>query len=613
MRQKHSLRLLCGAAFVAFSVLGAPLASSAEDAQTTTEQEETFDVSDVGSFSGAFLAARTADVDGDLDTAVKLYRIALEFQPDNIDVKQRLMITQLMNGQFDDGAELAEELKADQSVERITTIVRAIDAIRDGNYKSAKSILNYQGPNDLDRLMNGLLRAWAEAGAGNEKEALALIDGMEGPEWFGLFKNYNAGAIAIVSKDSAKARSYLNNAVTDRDGGSAAPDTFMRAVVALARLEAGAGNKQKALDTLSVGETFFNNYSPLKALRESIEKGEKQEQQVRDATQGAASVLFSIGGALNREGAEDIVSLYLQSARALDPESADTLVMLGGLAETRKMPEKAIELYRSVPENSPMRRVSELQLGLSLAAVGKTDEAKQHLKALIGADPKDVRSYLAYGSVLSDTKEYKEMGDIYDRAVEDAIGPVPNKSHWTVFFQRGIAYERQKKWNLAEPSFRKALELNPDQPQVLNYLGYSWIDMNMNLDEGMEMIRRAVELRPDDGYIVDSLGWAYFRLQQFEEAVTELEKAAELRAGDATINDHLGDAYWRVGRKIEARYQWNRALGLKPEDAEIPKIQAKIVTGLPELKEKEPASADAKDVKPAVSPTPQDAAPDKKS
>lgn len=613
MRQKHSLRLLCGAAFVAFSVLGAPLASFAEDTKTAAEQEEPFDVSDVGSFSGAFLAARTADVDGDLDTAVKLYRIALDFQPDNIDVKQRLMITQLMNGQFDEGAELAEELKDDQSVERITTIVRAIDAIRDGKYKSAKSILNYKGPNDLDRLMNGLLQAWADAGAGREKQALALIESMEGPEWFSLFKNYNAGAIAIVSKDPDRARSYLNSAVTDRDGGSAAPDTFMRAVVALARLEATAGNRQKALDTISVGENFFNNYSPLKALRESIEKGEKQEQQVANATQGAASVLFSIGGALNREGAEDIVSLYLQSARALDPESDDTLVMLGGLAENRKQPEKAIELYRSVPESSPMRRVSELQLGLSLAAVGKTDEAKEHLKALIEADPKDVRSYLAYGSVLSDTKEYKEMGDIYDRAVEDAIGPVPNKSHWTVFFQRGIAYERQKKWEKAEPSFRKALELNPEQPQVLNYLGYSWIDMNMNLDEGMEMIRRAVELRPDDGYIVDSLGWAHFRLGDFEDAVRELEKAAELRAGDPTINDHLGDAYWRVGRKIEARYQWNRALGLKPEEAEIPKIQAKIITGLPELKEKDPASADAKDIKPAASPTPQDAAPDKKS
>ncbi len=150
-----------------------------------------------------------------------------------------------------------------------------------------------------------------------------------------------------------------------------------------------------------------------------------------------------------------------------------------------------------------------------------------------------------------------------------------------IFFQRGIAYERLKKWDKAEPNFRKALELNPDQPQVLNYLGYSWVDMNSNLDEGLGMIRKAVDLRPDDGYIVDSLGWAYYRLNRFDDAVVELERAAELKAGDATINDHLGDAYWRVGRKLEAVFQWNRTLSSKPEEAEIPKIKDKIENGLP--------------------------------
>src|SRR5690606_20901971 len=246
-----------------------------------------------------------------------------------------------------------------------------------------------------------------------------------------------------------------------------APDTFLRAVMALARLEAREGNRQKALDAVSVGDNFISSYAPLKALRQSIEAGAPQEQQVRTAAQGAAAVLFSIGGALNREGAEDIVSLYLQAARALDPESDDTLVLLGGLAENMKKPERAIEYYRAVPENSPMRRISELQLGLNLADTGKVAEAKEHLSRLIEADTSDLRSYLALGNVYSEAKEYKEMGDLYDRAVA-VIGPVPNRTHWSIFFQRGIAYERQKKWGEAEPNFRKALDLNPDQPQVLN-------------------------------------------------------------------------------------------------------------------------------------------------
>ncbi|OAP40885.1 hypothetical protein AU381_03055 [Sinorhizobium glycinis] len=610
MRHNTFLRLLGGAAMLALLCVTGSHQAFAEE-KAAVEDARPFDIRSVNTFAGAFLAARTADVDRDFATATELYRIALRFDPDNTEVKQRLMITLLMSGKFDEGVKIAEALKSDPAVERITTTARAIEAIRKREYRSAQKLLNYQGPNDLDRLMSTLLSAWAKFGQGRPKEAIAQIKALEGPEWFRVFKNYHAGAIALAAGDKATARSRLNDAILDREGGGAAPDTFMRAVEALARFEASEGNRQKALDTVSVGESLVNNYTPLEALRKSIEEGEPQEQQVRNAAQGAAAVLFSIGGALNREGAEDIVTLYLQTARHLDPQSADILVMLGGIAENLKKQDEAIALYKSVPADSPMRRVSELQLGLALAGVGKVDEAKKHLQALIEVDPKNIRNYLAYGSVLSDAKAYKEMGDLYDRAVE-AIGPVPKRSDWTVFFQRGIAYERQKIWAKAEPNFLKALELNPNQPQVLNYLGYSWVDMNINLDKGLEMIRKAVELKPDDGYIVDSLGWAYFRMNRFDEAVTELERAAELMAGDPTINDHLGDAYWRVGRKLEAVFQWNQALEMKPEEAEIPKIQAKIEKGLPPLKERVPAAADAKETLPKK-PGPEVAAPGKKS
>lgn len=617
MRHSLLLRLLSGVAIAASIVLAGslagPQAAYAEDKPAAAAAEETpFDPLSVNTFSGAFLAARTADFDKDYVTAVALYKIALQFDATNTDVKQRLMVTQLMNGDFEEGVKLADALRNDPAVERITAVVRGMEAIRKREYKSAEKILVYNGPNDLDRMMNDLLLAWAKFGDGKSKDAIKLISSMDGPEWLAIFKNYHAGALAAAAGDKATARARLNDAVLDRNGASAAPDTFIRAVMALARLEAHEGNKQKALDAISVGDSFITSYAPLKALRQSIESGEKQEQQVRTAAQGAAAVLFSIGGALNREGAEDIVSLYMQAARALDPDSDDMLVLLGGLAENQKKPERAIEYYRAVPEKSPMRRISELQLGLNLADTGKVPEAKKHLQELIEADPSDLRSYLALGSVLSDAKDYKDMAALYDRAVE-AIGPVPTRNHWSVFFQRAIAYERLKEWAKAEPNFRKALELNPEQPQVLNYLGYSWVDMNINLDEGLDMIRRAVSIKPDDGYIVDSLGWAYYRLNRFSDAVAELERAAELKAGDPTINDHLGDAYWRVGRKLEATFQWNRALGLKPEEAEIPKIKVKIENGLPELKKTEPASAEAKDEKPVENPSPEGTAVDRKS
>lgn len=600
MRQSSALRYLAGTALaLLLSVSQVQMAAAQATAQP--EESESFDVDSVDSFAGAFLAARTAETDRDYANAVKLYKKALDITPNELELQQRLMIALIMNGEFDEGAELAEVLEKDPAVERVTSVALGFRAIRDGDYSEALDHFKYEGPNDLDRLMNQLLIAWTMVGEGKGKDALKLVQDLNGPSWYGIFQNYNLGIMAAMSGDLDTARKALTETVTDRNGGATAPDTFARAVIALATLEAGAGNKQKALDALAAGDELITNFAPFKALRDEIEAGRQPKPVVANAAQGAAGVLFSIGGALNREGAEDTVMLYLQLSHALDKDAADTLILLGGIAENAKQPEKAIAFYRQVPETSPMRRISELQLGLTLAETGKVKEAREHLQGLIASDPNDIRSYLAYGSVLSDAKDYAAMAENYDKAVE-IIGPNPARNHWSVFFQRGIAYERLKKWDKAEPNFNKALELNPDQPQVLNYLGYSWVDMNRNLQEGLEMIKKAVELRPDDGYIVDSLGWAYYRLGRFEEAVVELERAIELRAGDATINDHLGDAYWRVGRKLEAKYQWKRALASEPEETEVPKIQAKIEKGLPPIE----ADAAKVDAKPAEEPKKDD-------
>ncbi|MBP1850407.1 tetratricopeptide repeat protein [Rhizobium halophytocola] len=583
MRQTLANRFLSGAALATLLMAGvhstALAATSAEDSKAHVEKP--FDMSTIDTFSGAFLAARTADGDRDFPNAIGFYKKALAFEPGRVDVRERLMLALFMNGDFDEGVRYAKDLKNDKAVERVTGVARGLAAIRDREYNAADKALDYKGPNDLDRLMNALLSAWAELGASKGKQAVARMAGLKGPPWYDIFKNYNAGVAANLIGDTDGARKYLADAITDRDGAATATDLFVRSVMALATLESNQGNKQKALDALSVGENALNNYAPFKAMRTSINAGEKLPPLITTAAEGAAGVLFGVGGALNRPGAEDTVMLYLQFARALDPKSADMLILLGGIAENVGQEDKAVTYYRDVPKTSPMSRLSEMQLGLTLAKGGNLDEARQHLKALVEADPTDLRSYLAYGSVLSDAKDYPAMAKNYDDAVTSI--KQPTRSQWSIYFQRGIAYERLKDWPKAEPNFRKALELSPDQPQVLNYLGYSWVDMNRNLKEGLDMIKKAVELKPDDGYIVDSLGWAYYRLGRFDDAVTELERAAELKAGDPTINDHLGDTYWRVGRTLEAVYQWKRALGDEPEAAEIPKIEDKIANGLPPL------------------------------
>ncbi|MBX9456719.1 MAG: tetratricopeptide repeat protein [Rhizobium sp.] len=583
---KYNRGLVAGSALALLLALTG--AARAEEKPAAAEPRATFEATSVDTFAGALLAARTADNDYDYPTAITLYRTALKYDPSNLEVRERLMICLFMDSNFDEGVAEAHKLKDDPAVERIVTIARGIDAIRKKDFATAEGLLKYDGPNELDRMVNTLLLAWGQHAQGKSAEAVKAVDTLKGPEWYGIFKNYSAGMIAAAAGDVETARSRLSEMIANRDEGASATDTYMRGVFALAALEASEGNRQKALDAISVGEEFAPGYLPLQAFRKSIEAGAKPAFPVTSVSEGMSSVLFSVGGALNqsvanapdRESARDIVAFYLATSYALAP-GADTAVLLGGLAEGIDKPEQAIAWYQRVPVGSPLRRVSELQLGLNLAGTGKVEEARAHLKAALAAEPGDIRGYLAYGSLLSDQKEYDEMARTYDKAVE-VIGPMPKRGDWSIFFQRGIAYERLKKWDLAEPNFKKALELFPDQPQVLNYLGYSWVDMNIKLDEGLGMIRKAVDLRPDDGYIVDSLGWAYYRLGRFEDAVSELERAVELRAADATINDHLGDAYWRVGRKLEAIFQWRTALAMKPDETEVAAIRTKIKAGLPE-------------------------------
>jgi Lipoprotein NlpI, contains TPR repeats len=610
MRKSILPGLAAGAALalLALSGPGTSFVSSAFAAATAEAKTKPEDDKRpvIRSFAGAFLAGRTADVDNDTEAAIAFYKKALEYDRDNTEIRERLMVAQFVGGHFDDGVKTATELADDEAVAQVRQLALAIDAIRKGEYEKAAAMVDTTATNPIDRLLNTLVKSWAEFGAGKGEAAIAKVKALDGPPWYPVFTLFHAAAMAEALGKTDMARDLYKSNITDKARGGAAPDTYIRAVMALASLEAREGNARAALDTLAVGEDFSPGYAPLAALRQQIETGRKPEREIGDAKQGAASIFFTLGSALNREGAEETVGLYLQFARALDPTNAATLVLLGSLKEAIGKPEEAIAIYKEVPASSPMRRISELQMGLALADLDRGTEARQHLKALIEADPKDLRSYLAYGSVLSAAKDYKAMAENYEKAVA-AAGPAPTRADWNLFFQLGIAYERLKEWPKAEANFKRALQLYPDQPQVMNYLGYSWIDMNMNLEEGMKMIQGAVDLRPNDGYIVDSLGWAYYRLGKYEDAVRELERAIELKPADATINDHLGDAYWRVGRKLEAGFQWNRALASEPDEDLRPKILEKLEKGLDEASPATPAVGETEGAKPK---TPAAATPD---
>ena len=405
------------------------------------------------------------------------------------------------------------------------------------------------------------------------KLAAKSIDKLAGPDWYAIFKDMHAAFDSRhlrPEKEAAKQfeRSYKLD------------PTALRIVQSYASFLARQGNSNEALKVLATFDEALPRHPLIVEASNDLKSGKRLAALVDNPQAGAAEVLYGLGAALGRRGGEDLGLVYLQLALYLSPSHALALLSLGDLYEAMKKPELANKTYERVPLNSPLQRNAQIQLALNLDTLERTDEAKAHLSKLIAGNPSDLEAIMALGNVMRGRKQFAECADVYSKGIETITKS--EKSNWVIYYFRGICFERSKQWAQAEVDLKKSLELYPDQPHVLNYLGYSWVDQGTNLDEGMRMIKRAVEQRADDGYIVNSLGWAYYRLGNMEEAVKHLERAVELKPEDPTINDHLGDAYWKVGRQLEARFQWSHARDLKPEPEELVKIETKLKSGMPD-------------------------------
>lgn len=531
-----------------------------------------------GSFAGAYLAGRVAASDNQPDLAISYFKQALDFEPNNVSMQQDMLLTLLSAGKFKDAVTLAKRLKESPDVERYVRLTLASDALLRKNYNTAKNELKFSDPSDMDVLSTGLIGAWATFGRGNTTGAIEEVKKLLGPAWYDLFLSYHLALMSDLAGHKDDAQRYYKQALHDQQGGAAAPDTYERIIISFASFDLRNNKREEALATLREGEKMLTGRDTLKNIRQQVENGSSLDMVVKTPQEGSAEVLYDLGTAINRGGAEAFARIFLQLANALHPHNDATLFQLADISSKLEENDRAIDIYQEIPVKSPYYRDAELRLALILADEGKSEEAIRHLSALEKEFPEDQRISMAMTGVYMQDKAYGKAAEVMDRAI--ARIPHLEKENWLMLYQRGMAEERLKEWDKAEPDFRKALELSPDQPQVLNYLGYSLIDRNEKLDEALNMVKKAAELRAQDGYIVDSLGWAYYKLGRYDEAVKTLENAIKLRPEDPTINDHLGDAYWQVGRKLEATFQWNHAISGKPEPEELAKIQEKLKSGL---------------------------------
>lgn len=528
--------------------------------------------------AGAYLAARSAAISQDYRQGAYWFGRALTADPDNLGLLDGMVVSNIATGDLEAAATAAEHLVSlgGRSIGGNMALL-----VRDAANEDYEALLSAPKEREIGNLMDQLVKAWAQLGAGKMSEAIEAFDAViKTDKAFGLY--HKALSLAAVG-DFEGADAILS-------GRAAGPLVVnRRGVLAHVQILSQLEKPQEALDLLD--NAFGNDPDPqIAALRADLTAGKPLPYDtVTSARQGIAEVMFTIAAALNGQADDSYTLLYARSAVYLNPGHTEALLMTAGLLDQLQQSELAAEAYGSIPPDHPAYHNAQIGLADALHKLGREDEAIAALKALTESHGDLPVVYLAYGDALRRLERFDESATAYGEALA-RIGTIEPR-HWSLFYSRGISLERAGDWPGAEADLRKALELNPDQPQVLNYLGYSYVDRGTNLDEALGMIKRAVTAQPDSGFIIDSLAWAYYRLGRYQDAVEPMERASLLEPVDPIVTDHLGDIYWAVGRQLEARFQWRRALSFEPEEKEAIRIRRKLEVGLDMVLKEEGAPA----------------------
>jgi tetratricopeptide (TPR) repeat protein len=516
--------------------------------------------------SGSYLAARQASADNDFGAAAQYYGRALALDPGNGLLQESLIISYVGLNQMDKAIAVARAMGADEPGSQIAQIV-LLGAALSGGEGDVEALAEGAG-----ELVAGLVTAWHLVGEGRMSDALARFDKVmdtPGLRDFGAY--HKALALALVG-DLEGADAILGG---QGEGGMR---LTRRGVLTHASILSQLDRNDEAIALVQKGLPDSSDPEVQQVL-EDLQAGETIPfDLVTSARDGQSVVFYTVAAALRGETADSLTLIYSRLAEYLKPGDVDAILLSAGLLENLGQIELATKAYDKVPASHPAYHIAAMGRAETLLESGKPDAAVEVLQQLGKSHDSIPAVHVTLGDTLRRLSRYEAAEDAYTRAIDLVEKPTPG--HWVVYYARGITRERQDKWELAEADFRKALELEPDQPLVLNYLGYSLVEKNLHLDQALEMIERAVAERPNDGYITDSLGWVLYRLGRFEEAVPHMERAVELMPIDPIINDHLGDVLWRVGREREAEFQWRRALSFEPEEADMQRIRQKLEKGL---------------------------------
>jgi tetratricopeptide (TPR) repeat protein len=511
---------------------------------------------------GNYLAGRYALSEGDSQTAANDFLKALAESPGDQELTLQAFIASLDAG-GPETAKLARQLPDSQ----IAQLVLANVDIKAGRWQAAEQLLHDMRRQGLTQLLQPLLIAWTQQGDGQTDAALSTLRPyVEDPRFRGLFALHAAMIADLGDHKDDAARLYRATEVN-----LSAPNLRMAQILASwAARSKQPGEAQRILASLPAAAPDLSIVMP--GLMAAVTK-----RPVASATDGIAEAYFTFAALLQAQDANDFSLVMLRLALDMRPDFAAARLLASDILSNQHHPLMALNMLNEVPATDPLIAAVMLRRVALVDLLGRSDEAMNDLESMARDYPDSPLPDEKRGDLLRLKSRFPDAVLAYDRAI--ARVSQPEASDWILYYDRGVAEERAHSWQKAEADFHHALVLSPDQPFVLNYLGYSWADMGHHLAEARQMIERAAERRPNDGAITDSLGWVMYRQGDAKDAVTTLEHAVELEPEDSTINGHLGDAYWAAGRKIEAQYQWRRALTLNPDPGDAAKLEAKLNPG----------------------------------
>ncbi len=508
--------------------------------------------------SGAYLVALSASRKADYLAAARFMEQARKDNPDDPELMRRALTWEMAAGRYDQALALSKILVTipdSQSILAIT--LAAMDELKRGELPAADARLSALPRQGVGSIAAPLMRGWIAAKLSGAAEGEKQIGSMgDSPALAPLRELHQAMVRDMTSKTP--------NPAAYKPLLDANPQPPLRLVELAGNAMERAGDKAgaKTLYAEFIARNEDNELSDL--LRGKPTNGPAPKPLIATVENGIAQGMFDIASLLQQDRAgSELALLYVRLALMLQPDFPLAQMLLAEVTEAMNNPTAAIEAYTTLAGAPGYGWLARLRIAGLRDSTGDTAAALADLSKMGAESPNRFEALWRKADILRARERFPEATEAYDAAI--ARVATPDRRHWSLFFGRGIALERVKRWDRAESDMKRALLLQPEQPYVMNYLGYTWLEQNLNLTEAKAMIERAVTLRPQDGAIVDSLGWAYYRLGDFETAAKHLERAVELKANDPTINDHLGDVYWRVGRKLEARFQWIRALSLEPE------------------------------------------------